>query len=103
MTTPKYSLAEKQAILEMLLDDRCQNYGYDWKVFRRISNQRSRARQDVKKVIHFGGVAGLYWDTLPSRVVVENGTASYTVGQSSNEEITNILRRLINPNAKWVS
>lgn len=110
----EYTPAEKSAIIKHLLADRCENYGYDWKMFRRISNQRSRARRAVRRICNddfspegFGLNHGLQWFALTDRVVckhTEKGIAvHYVAGQSPNEEITNVLRALVNPSARWVS
>jgi len=101
--SPKdFTPAEQVAALNYLLSDRCANYGYDWKAFRLISNQRSRARRNARHA------AALHWNALSDRLHAEtlaDGTirVEYVVGQSSNEEITNVLRRLVNPEARWVS
>lgn len=90
------------AIVSLLLADRCSNYGYDWRAFRRISNQRSRAR----KAVRYSHVRELNWGaSFLSRVQIcaRTGQVHYVVGQSANEEITNALRQLKNPSAKWVS
>ena len=91
---------QEQQMLDYLLSDRCSNYGYDYRMFRRISNQRYRARLAIRKQ---GGVASEAWDKAPLSYRLDWDTMSYTVGQSSNEEITNLLRQLVNPNASWVS
>lgn len=98
----QFTPAEQVAALNYLLADRCANYGYDWKAFRRISAQRSAAR---KAAWH---ASMLHWDCLSDRLQAEtlpDGSirVEYVVGQSSNEEITNALRRLVNPEARWVS
>lgn len=89
---------QKAQMLEYLLANRCSNYGYDWRMFRRISNQRSRARRAIR---HFTG--DLAWDVAPLSYRLNWDRTSYTVGQSSNEEITNLLRQLVDPNAGWLS
>jgi hypothetical protein len=106
--SPKdFTPAEQVAALNYLLSDRCLNYGYDWKAFRLISNQRSRARRAIRKN-YIGIPSALHWGALSDRLQAEtlaDGTirVEYVVGQSSNEEITNVLRRLVDPEARWVS
>ena len=99
---------QKLAALSYLLRDRCGNYGYDYAAFRRISAQRTRARQAVKRFANTAVVCDLHWETVSDRLTCKMGAdlcwqAHYIVGQSSNEEITNVLRRLANPDAQWVS
>jgi hypothetical protein len=91
-------------LVKDLLSEKCSNYGYDYKDFKRISSQRSKAR---KNFLDFAT-----WNiaTLTERVRHENriqqstsdGSLYYVVGQSANEEITNLMRRLVNPKARWV-
>jgi hypothetical protein len=104
--------AQLQAFIAYLLADRLENYGYDWKDFRRLSNQRARARLALRQVTgHFAGhcwVDSLAWEQCSSRLMLEshNGrpcAITYIVGQSGNEELTNLMRRLVNPKAGWVS
>lgn len=86
-------------ILKSLLRDRLENYGYDRKSWGRIRGQRYRARVAVRP--YLGIPRALHWQTFSGRLNLETGR--YIVGQSSNEEITNLLRRLVNPEAPWVS
>ena len=92
---------QKREMLNYLLADRCENYGYDWKMFRNVSQQRYRARKAMRP--YMGCVESLKWDSAALAHRLNWDTMDYTVGQSSNEEITNLLRQLVNPNAQWVS
>ena len=80
---------QKAAMLAYLLKLRTHNYGYDYRDFRRISNQRSRARKAVRECER-----PLDWfgTSLSSRLDWQN--TGYTAGQSQNEEITNLLMQL---------
>lgn len=107
ITRPEnWTIDQKRAALQYLLADRCSNYSYDWKDFRRISSQRSRARKAARRFLECP--YDLHWDAIGTRLTITdrpNGsyTIQYVTGQSSNEEITNVLRRLVNPEARWVS
>lgn len=85
-------------ILESLLRDRLENYGYDRTSWRRIQAQRCRAKQALRP--YLGCPLSLHWESCSSRLNLQTG--EYVVGQSSNEEITNVLRRLVNPEAPCV-
>lgn len=99
----KMEPTRKQAteMLSYLLADRTSNYGYDWQAFRRIVKQRSLARkalaawQDCPET--------LKWKAADPSGRIDWNKMHYVVGQSSNEEITNLLRQLINPDAPWLS
>jgi hypothetical protein len=84
--------------LVVMLTDRLENYGYDWPNFRRISNQRSRARAKLHDLVL--RYANLDWGSLSNRW--HRKTGEYTVGQSVNEELTNEIRFLIGLKG-WVS
>lgn len=103
-----WTIEQKRAALQYLLSDRCSNYGYDWQMFRRICSQRTRARKAARRFLECA--YDLHWHAIGSRLTCEQNPAApggyhvdYVVGQSSNEEITNVLRRLVNPEARWVS
>src|SRR5688500_2121013 len=112
----KLSKEDKLAILDYLMRHRLSNYGYEVKDWRRITSQRQRVKRAIRRLLdkcHAKGVPPtlldyvlehkFHWHTLPSRITVHAGVADYVVGQSANEEITNIMRRLLNPDAEWVS
>jgi hypothetical protein len=96
---------QARKMLRALMRDRLENYGYDYRAWRRLQAQRQRAKQSVQAVSF--DLDQVDWATaferapLGNRVDWERG--SYVVGQSSNEEITNLLRQLVNPSSKWVS
>ncbi len=95
---------QKREMLNYLLADRCENYGYDWKLFRNICQQRYRARKALRCFMAWDlAIKSLNWERAPLAHRINWDTMDYTVGQSSNEEITNLLRQLVNPNAQWVS
>lgn len=96
MPTP--TTEQKSTMLDVLLGDRLENCGYDRKDWKRIRDQRSRAQRAIRR---FNG--DLAWDAAPLFGRIDWDTMSYTAGQSSNEEITNLLRQLINPDCNWVS
>lgn len=92
---------QKQDMLRTLLADRCENYGYDYQAFYRVCSQRYRAKRALRMHLAAGGE--LHWDRAPLAHRIDWESMQYVVGQSSNEEVTNLLRQLRNPNAKWVS
>lgn len=95
--------AKVSAILSLARVMSCENYGYEWKDYRRIVSQRSRALKAFRFAASVGA-AHLDYDAKGRLTWSSDGTScDYVVGQSSNEEITNLLRRLVNPESKWVS
>ncbi len=94
--------ARKQ-MLAALLQSRLENYGYEYKAFRRLQGQRQAAKRAVRLAAAELGAENLAWDKAPLAHRIDWENLSYTVGQSSNEEVTNLLRQLVNPEARWVS
>jgi hypothetical protein len=111
--------AQVSIFAKELLTQKCSNYGYDYKGFKRVSSQRSKARKEFENFFYYNPATVLDRLQNESRVSLENckiveklsnGSESvrmemrlsYAVGQSQNEEITNLMRRLVNPKAKWV-
>lgn len=107
------------SFIKSLLNNKCSNYGYDYKDFKRISSQRSKARKELEVFYYYNPTTVLERLSQESRLSIEDTEvivslqdgskilsieprAHYNVGQSSNEEITNLMRRLVNPKAKWV-
>lgn len=104
MATKTEMTQEKQeALLAYLLRDRLANYGYDWRDFRRLRDQRHKARKAVNRFVAEHGVAALHWARAPLAYRIDWREPGYTTGQSQNEELTNLLRQLVNPSAKWLS
>jgi len=89
---------QKAAMLAYLLKLRTHNYGYDYRDFRRIVYQRARARKAVRECER-----PLNWlgTSLSSRLDWQS--IDYTVGQSQNEEITNLLMQLTGYEGEWLS
>ena len=102
--TSLYSVSEeirnnqqiREALINYLLADRMSNYGYDYQSWNRLRNQRA----NVKSLLRRLSIDALNWGNIGySRWVIESYTdekveLSYIVGQSSNEEITNIMKAL---------
>jgi hypothetical protein len=118
--TNQITFAQACIFAKELVTQRCENYGYDWKAFQKISRQRSDARKAFQHFFHFNPETVMQrlanehrvslenckiTETLSngSNIVKEEMRLTYTVGQSNNEEITNLMRRLVNPQAKWLS
>ncbi len=93
----------RKLMLAALLQSRLENYGYDYRAWRRLQGQRQAAKRAVRYAAAELGVENLAWDKAPLAHRIDWENLSYTVGQSANEEITNLLRQLVNPNARWVS
>jgi len=76
-----------------LLTERLENYGYDFKSWNRLKNQRYRA----KALLKVANTALLHWKDASHRFEVnfDDFSIRYNVCQSSNEEITNLMRTLI--------
>ena len=76
-----------------LLSERLENYGYDYKSWNRLKNQRYRA----KAILKVADTRLLHWENASHRFEVNFNDFSirYNVCQSSNEEITNLMRTLI--------
>jgi len=84
---------QKRQIVDYLIEQRMSNYGYEWKVFRSMSAQRSKLRNILRLV----DINKLSWDNiLLHRFYFRDGQLmDYIVGQSSNEEITRIMKALV--------
>lgn len=93
------------AVLAWLLSHRLSNYGYDTRSWRRLQAQRSRAKRELRTVLQTRSVRDLAWNSAPlaRRIQWEPGVPRYVTGQSQNEELTNLMRQLVNPEAPWVS
>ena len=94
----------KRQIVDFLLKDELENYGYDLTDWQRIQRQRNKA----KSILKIADINKLKWEELGCRFQikkaskgneadVENSKAEiqYIVCQSKNEEITNAIRRLV--------
>jgi hypothetical protein len=83
---------QKQQIVDCLINHRLSNYGYNWKVFRSMSAQRSRLRATLR----LADIDKLNWSNLSlNRFQFEDGEVWYIVGQSANEEITHRMQQLV--------
>lgn len=94
-----------QPVVLWLLAQKLHNGGnYGWKDWRRIRQQRTKARERLSAAAMIGGSTKLAWG-IGSRLVVRfsDSEIDYQTGQSDNEEITNIMRRLVNPCAEWAA
>ena len=90
---------QKFQIVDFLLSQRMQSYGYDYTSWQRIKKQRVRAKRALRK----SNIHNLKFDTFNGRLTIDdNGQVDYVVGQSANEEITNLMRRMVNPDANYV-
>jgi hypothetical protein len=95
------SSEDESLMLDALLRNRLSNYGYDHRSWRRLVCQRYRARREIRRLAGRG--QPLHWDGAPLARRIDWARLDYVVGQSQNEEITNLLRQLANPEARWLS
>ena len=92
-----------QTVLAFLLKERMSNYGYDDRDWSRIRGQRRRAKAACCRLVAEGGIRALDWENAGSRLVIGPSGPAYLVGQSANEEITNVFRRLARMKGGWAS
>ena len=86
-------------LAQYLLSQRMCNYGYDLKDWRRICSQRYRARKLLKSRLPSLQEACQWY-----RLSLTQAGWDYTVGQSSNEEITNLINSLCGKvDGPWLS
>jgi hypothetical protein len=110
--------SEIASFVKSLLLERCSNYGYDYRDFKRISSQRSKARKALLNQVNSFGFESIKANLVQEsriqfmRFKVIDGSniptydrgIHYIVGQSQNEEITNLMIRLVKgSSAKWLS
>ena len=93
---------------DWILSHRLENYGYDWKDFQKMSRNKSRLKSKIKsmddavirKNLAKAGIlgrGGRFGQTPVKKMVgkkwVKTGKKDwdYTVGQSFNEELMNIM------------
>ncbi len=94
------TLTEKAAILEALFKDRLVDIGYGPTNWSRVRNQRYRAKLALRLAKAEGRIK---WEGLSSRWKRTETGMEYVPGQSANEELTNEMRQLVTPGAKWMS
>jgi len=105
MTKAKLNSSQAANLIHYLFSYKMANYGYEVTSWSRVIAQRSRAKAQVSMLLIKD--KGELLDNINneyltnSRLSIVNGKFNYGVGQSANEEITNIIRRLANPQAKW--
>ncbi len=92
--------AERATVLAILYADRLSNYGYDRASWVRITSQRYRAKKALRIAEQRGEI---HWEALSHRWQRTPNGVDYTIGQSSNEEFTNEMRRLVNPESPYLS
>ena len=79
--------------LNFLLNDRLENYDYDYQSWNRLKNQRDR----VRAILKVADTTLLHWIDISHRfeVNLDDSSIRYNVSQSRNEEITNLIKTLI--------
>lgn len=101
------TLEQAQELIKFLFNWRMRDHGYAPTDWRRIQAQRVRAKNAVSSLFMHNPEQFLInvnkeWQSN-RRLDLDLQGFTYTVGQIDNEEITNILRRIANPNSKWAS
>ena len=99
--TSKTTKVIKKQIIDFLIKDKLKNYGYEIRDWRRLQRQRSKA----KAILKIADINKLRWhelglDELKSRLQIKTSSEGkvdirYITCQSRNEEVTNIIRRLV--------
>ncbi len=76
--------AQKQQIVDCLLDYPMPDYGYDWTKSQKMSARRSKLR----KILQFADINKLNWENLYlEEFHFKDGEVNYNVGQSGSEDI----------------
>ena len=91
---------------QWLLKQRLQNYGYDYKDFQKMSASKTRLKKkiksmsdaDIRRNLAKSGVLG-----KGRRLTKRRGSWDYTVGQSFNEELLNMLQLGSGAKRNWWS
>lgn len=94
----------KSAVFFMLIESRMSNYGYSRTDYSRISAQRQRAKIKLYQTGYSNIKIENFLQNNRVEIFVDSYGlyyADYVTGQSNNEEITNVIRRLVKPNAVW--
>lgn len=112
MKTFNFTDEEKQLIISYLFNHRMKNVNdYDSTRWERISKQRKRIKAEIKKLTNYvkGGKFTIpLWfnfdELTRGRLGIENGKLFHIPVEEKyvNEEITNLLRKLIKRNSKHV-
>lgn len=97
--------AQKWAAIQMILRDELENYGYGMLDWARIKRQRRMAFEALRAACPtMEAVDRLHWNYAGPRLTWKGDRPFYCVGQSSNEELTNLAWRLVNGrDADWLS
>ena len=113
-------MARKKTAKDWILDQRLQNYGYDWKDFSKMSGQKSRLKSkiknmsdaDIRRNLAQAGILGGGGRFGQRPVMKKVGNKwkktgkkdwDYTVGQSFNEELMNIMHVGTGKKKNWWS
>lgn len=90
-----------QPVVLWLLAQKMRNHkDYGWGDWRRVRQQRTSARERLSCAAMVSGSINLAWGCAASLTVnFEQREIGYGHGQ---EELTNIMRRLVNPSAEYV-
>lgn len=93
-------------LIDYLFDYQMTNYGYDARDYSRITAQRRRAKAQVSQLYltnrpKFECNVQAEW--LNNEYLSLVGDKVHLTTQSPNEDVTNVLRRIAEPSAKWAS
>ncbi len=95
--TKNFTKQEMEQILNWLLQQRLENYGYDWRDFRRLSSYASKFRRLIRRffpsiVLSSRAREG---NLMRGRLGISPDGVEYTVGQSFNEEYINLMAEIL--------
>ena len=110
----------KQTAKEWILKQRLENYGYDWREFNKMSQNKARLKSkirqmsdaDIRRNLAKAGILGgggrLHTSPIHKKIKGKWKKTSgknwdYDVGQSYNEELMNILHIGIGKKTNWWS
>jgi hypothetical protein len=87
-------MENKETVKQWLLKQKLQNYGYDYKWFRKMGALKSRMKTklrntpdaEIRKALAKEGILG-----QGRRLTRSKGRVDYTTGQSFNEEMLNMM------------
>lgn len=88
-------MENKETIKQWILKQRLQNYGYDYKWFRKMAQRKAMLKSKleympdamIRKELAKAGILG-----KGRRLSRHGGVVDYTTGQSFNEELINMMQ-----------
>ena len=92
-------MSDKETVKDFLLNQRLQNYGYDYKWFRKMSALKTKMKNrlegtpdaEIRRVLAKEGILGKGKRLGIVRNSKGRKVVDYTTGQSFNEELLNMM------------